>query len=139
MAAPHASARWAIFQRLYIALDKFESKSTQGLQFTIENGRAKTDTLWGDGTVTNPEWRKFKVKAADREKAFVAWARPQVEHMVREVQVHAAVWSNVTVHACIHYFTGEIEIDVQVHNPKMFDRMVASSQLQWNLKPRSCQ
>lgn len=136
MAAQHARARWTVYKRLHDQLATFQSKFTRGLQFTVENGRAKTDTLWGNGTTTNCEWRKFKVKAADREKAFVEWARPQVDQMVRDVQVHAAVWSMVTVHACIHYHTGEIDIEVLLHDPGAFDRKVESSQLQWNLKPR---
>lgn len=134
MAAPHACARWTVFKRLHDELAAFGSKFTRGLQFSINNGRASTDTLWGNGTTTNCEWRKFKVKAADREKAFITWARPQVEQMVRDVQVHAAVWSMVTVNACIHYHTGEIEIEVLLHDPGAFDRKVAATGLAWDMK-----
>lgn len=137
MAGQHACAKWAVHKRLRTALEAMECSFTRGLHITIDNGRVKPDTLWGDGTVTNSEWRSFKVKAADREKAFVEWVRPQVERMVRDIQVHAAVWSMLTVQACIHYFTGELEIDIQVRNPRAFDTMVATSGLKWDTKNKT--
>ena len=133
MVAPHAKAKWELYRRFGNALDSFVCPFTKGLHLSITHGKLKVDTLWGDGIVTNPQWRKFKVKAADREEAFKVHVTPMVKRkLMNDLGIHDAIWSAVRIEACIHYLTGEVEI-VQFDMDAAAATRLDQHPIQWDL------
>lgn len=133
MAHFHFMAQNSVRSQLTKLLEKFENRKTRGLWMSVRGNTVTVDTL---AYATNVQWRKFKVKAADRERAFMDWVRPQVTDMVKQIQVHPAAWHHLDVMACIYYESGELEVEVNMKDGDIFDRTVALSDTRWDGTPK---
>ena len=129
MASYYHFARTAITRQLRTLLGSFHTPMTRGLSMHVRNGQLTVETIPG---CTNTEWRKFKVLAADRERAFTEWAKPQIESILKQIKVHPATWRHVDVAASIKYFTGAVEVDVKMLDPLGFENDLRESDYAWD-------
>ena len=119
MAAPQYVVKGTIERQLTELLERFSDRKTRGMYMRIRNGILTVDTL---AYSTNPEWRKFKVRAADRERAFMDWVRPYAESFKTRIRVHPGVWRFVDVMGCIYYDEGgKVEVTCDVHDGNGLD------------------
>ena len=129
MASYYHFARTAITRQLRTLLESFHTPMTRGLSLRVQTGHVTVETIPG---CTNTEWRKFKVLAAERERAFTEWAKPQIESILKQIKVHPATWRHVSVAASIKYFTGNVEVNVKMVDPLGFEKNLRESEYAWD-------
>ena len=130
MASHWLKAQTSIKRQLTELLERFRTRTTRGLYMRIRYGVVTVDTL---AYSTNTEWRKFKVRAADRERAFMDWVRPYAETMKQRIQVHPEVWKYTDAVGCIYYDEGgKVEVTCNVENGEAFDRFITASDFKWD-------